>query len=135
MNIFQKINVIFSFKPYRYSKIADKIINEFIKYGIYYKHDDTYVTIIYNDIFYKIWIWDYYSCGLKSVEVANEYKDYIVYSCERPSRKTMIKFWKWVENYIGDVSKPLSPRAVEILSNIKENEIYERKKSDFYNKK
>lgn len=124
MNIFQKLGVIFSYKAYKYSKIADKIINEFIKHGEYYEHDDTYVTIKYNGVLYKIWIWSYYNCGLKSVEVAGSYRDHIVYSYERPSRKTMIKFWKWIEKYVGDVSKPLSPRAREIFSNIEERTKY-----------
>lgn len=103
MNIFEKLNIIFSYKNDEYSQKVDNLINKFINNAKIMYFDKYELTILYKNSLYKIWVTNYPYADLSMViteknKGSNIFNEY-VYCDLRPSRKTQIRFWEWCEKH------------------------------------
>lgn len=106
MKFSTKVYIWFNLKLYSYSDRADKFIKYIINNGKLVAIDDSLygrsanVFVQAENKVFAVWISNYPYADLSDVyEVARDgvFAEKYIYTRERPSRKTQIAFWEWLE--------------------------------------
>lgn len=125
--IWNKIAIYLELYNYSYSEFADKVINGIIAGGeiVPEKSDKYQLCVRYRGSEYYVWIenlWYAALCSVKKGETQTE-----GYANARPSRKTVVAFFNWLDAWIqknmdGIISEELESRKYAIEDFI-ENDI------------
>ena len=97
MNWKQKLAVYIGHHNYRHLPATDDLINEFIEHGEYAGIciSRCTATVRYKGAEYECWIENRWYADLHFVREKSTGRD--VYACARPSAKTRIRFFEWLE--------------------------------------
>ena len=97
MNNLDKARILFTVKNSPYDEKADKVINLLIDKGELVKFEYGCVVISCKCALYYVWIENRYYADLSWVSMVKNNVRKHVYEHVRPSRKTQIRFWEWIE--------------------------------------
>lgn len=109
MTLKERFNIFFSRKRYDYSPKLEKFLIELIDSGEVVKKFNDKVSIKYKNLYYNVLVGDKYTASITKISQAvrlspmflEKKPSYIdiqtLFSYCRPSRKTEIKFFKWIE--------------------------------------
>ena len=109
MKFSTKVYIWFNLKLYSYSDRADKFIKYIINEGKLVAIGDSlygcpaHAFVQVGDKVFAVWIANYPYADLSDVyEVARDgvFAEKYIYTRERPSRKTQIAFWEWMERQV-----------------------------------
>ena len=98
--VWSKIAIYLELYNYSYSEFADKVINRIIAGGeIVPKKSDKYqLCVRYRCSEYYVWIENLWYAALSSVRKGSVMTE--VYDKARPSRKTTVAFFNWLDAWI-----------------------------------
>lgn len=101
--LWSKILIWFTFYNHKYSEFADRIIRKIIANGeiVPENSDRYYLCVRIGDAEYYVWVENRWYASLSWVR-----KDYMlgdaIYDRARPSRRTIIAFFDWLNAYIKE---------------------------------
>lgn len=117
--IWNKIAIYLELYNYSYSEFADKVINGIIAGGeiVLEKSDKYQLCVRYRGSEYYVWIENLWYAALCSVKKGGTQTE--VYANARPSRKTVVAFFNWLDAWIqknmdGIISEELESRKYAI---------------------